>query len=349
MNDNQQTDLKNETIEETLETENTASKSEVVKEDIPSMDEFEDQINKSFKKVNYGDILTGTIVGISDTEITLDLGSYAEGIVKINEISNDPNFSIEDELATGDEITAKVIKEDDGEGNILLSKKQADFLIAWDKMQEYMDNETVVTVKITNAVKGGVITPIEGIRGFIPASQLSVSYVKDLEEWVGKEVDAVVITVDQSKNRLVLSSKQVEMERRDEVKEEKLDNLEVGSIVTGVVDNIVPYGAFIKLDGVLSGLCHISQLSNKFVKSPNEVVEIGQEVQVKILDIKDGKINLSMKALEERPSSDKPSYQRNTNKGKKKSNFKNQNTSHDFTSDQDATTNLGDLLKDLDL
>lgn len=203
MNDNHETEITNETIDENLEIDTSAEgEAEAVnEEDIPSMDEFEDQIDKSFQNVYVGDIVKGSIVGVSDTEVTLDLGSFAEGVIRANDFSSDPDFSILDDVTVGDEVSAKVIKKDDGEGNILLSKKQADFIITWDKMQEYMDNETVVTVKITKAVKGGVIAPIEGIRGFIPASQLSIRYVENLEEWEGKEVQAVLITVDESKNR----------------------------------------------------------------------------------------------------------------------------------------------------
>ncbi len=342
MNDNQQTEITNETIEETLETDAQANT-----ESIPSMDEFEEHLEKSFQKVSVGDVLKGTIVGISDTELVIDLSSYAEGIIKANEFSSDPDFSLEDDVAIGDEVSAKVISTDDGEGNILLSKKQADMAIAWDNMQDYLENETVVSVKITNAVKGGVITPFGGIRGFIPASQLSVSYVENLESWIGKEVEAVVITVDEDKNRLVLSSKKVELAQRKEDREEAFEDIEKGQILKGTIDNIVSYGAFVKLDSGLSGLVHISQLSNKFVKTPNEVVKEGQEVDVKVIDVKDGKINLSMKALEEAPKRDIPS-RKPTSRPKSRPN-KQKSEPLEFTSDQEATTSLGDLLKDLDL
>ena len=343
MNDNQQTEITNETIEETLETDTQANA-----ESIPSMDDFEDQLDKSFQRVNVGDILKGTIVGISDTEVIIDLSSYAEGIIRANDFSSDSDFSLEDDVAIGDEVSAKVINMDDGEGNILLSKKQADLDIAWSNMQDNLENETVISVKITNSVKGGVITPLEGIRGFIPASQLSVSYVENLEDWVGKEVEAIVITVDESKNRLVLSSKKVELTQIKEERKEAFADVEKGQVLKGTIDNIVPYGAFVKLDNGLSGLVHISQLSNKFVKTPNEVVKEGQEVDVKVIDIKDGKINLSMKALEEAPKRDFSASRKPTNRPQSKPR-KQKSEPVEFTSDQEATTSLGDLLKDLDL
>lgn len=307
--------------------------SEIENETIPSMDEFEDQIEKSFHKVNIGDIIKATIVGVSDTEVTLDLGSYAEGIIKANEYSNNPSFSLKDDITIGESINAKVVNDDDGEGNILLSKKQADFVLAWEKLNKLMDEKTVLKTKISQSVKGGVITYLEGIRGFIPASQLSINYVEDLDEWKDKEVEAVVITVEQDKNKLVLSSKQVELDKRKGKQANMLKNLEKGMILDATVDSLVPYGAFVKIDDNLSGLVHISQLSKKFIKSPSEVVKEGQEVKVKVLDIKDGKLNLSIKAVE---SNDEAIV--NPNDGPR-----------EFSSNQEASTSLADLLKDVNL
>ncbi|HHX55140.1 MAG TPA: S1 RNA-binding domain-containing protein [Clostridiales bacterium] len=307
--------------------------SEIENETIPSMDEFEDQIEKSFHKVNIGDIIKATIVGVSDTEVTLDLGSYAEGIIKANEYSNNPSFSLLDDITIGESINAKVVNDDDGEGNILLSKKQADFVLAWEKLNKLMDEKTVLKTKISQSVKGGVITYLEGIRGFIPASQLSINYVENLDEWKDKEVEAIVITVEQDKNKLVLSSKQVELDKRKGKQANMLKNLEKGMILDATVDSLVPYGAFVKIDDNLSGLVHISQLSKKFIKSPSEVVKEGQEVKVKVLDIKDGKLNLSIKAVE---SNDEAIV--NPNDGPR-----------EFSSNQEASTSLADLLKDVNL
>ena len=307
--------------------------SEIENETIPSMDEFEDQIEKSFHKVNIGDIIKATIVGVSDTEVILDLGSYAEGIIKANEYSNNPSFSLLDDITIGESINAKVVNDDDGEGNILLSKKQADFVLAWEKLNKLMDEKTVLKTKISQSVKGGVITYLEGIRGFIPASQLSINYVENLDEWKDKEVEAIVITVEQDKNKLVLSSKQVELDKRKGKQANMLKNLEKGMILDATVDSLVPYGAFVKIDDNLSGLVHISQLSKKFIKSPSEVVKEGQEVKVKVLDIKDGKLNLSIKAVE---SNDEAIV--NPNDGPR-----------EFSSNQEASTSLADLLKDVNL
>lgn len=300
---------------------------------IPSMEEFEDQINQSFHKVNVGDLIKGTVVGVTDSEATLDLGSYTEGIIKATDYSNDPNFSIRFDVNVGEVITAKVIKEDDGEGNILLSKKQADSILAWNSLNEHMENRTIIKVKIAQAVKGGVITYVEGVRGFIPASQLSISYVENLEDWVNKEIETIVINVDEEKRKLVLSGKQVEQEKAEAAKNEKLEQLQKGMVTKGIVEKIMPYGAFVRLENGLSGLVHISQISTKRLKSPNEVIKEQDEVKVKVLDTKDGKINLSMKAVADTETVSE----------------KLDNTPKEYSTGEQATTGLGDLLKNLKL
>lgn len=269
-------------------------------ENLPSMKDFEDQINKSFTRIKEGEIVKGTVIGISDTEVTVDLGSYAEGIIRLEDLSNNPHFSIKSDITMGQEISALVIKEDDGEGNILLSKKEADNLLSWATLKEYMENRTVLKVKIVQAVNGGVITYLEGIRAFIPASQLSLNYVEDLESWVNKEISVIVINVDEASRKLVLSGKEVERDKAIQEKNSKISKLQIGLITKGTVEKIVPYGAFVSIGDGLSGLVHISQICGKRIKSPHEVIKEGDEVTVKITDIKDGKISLSMKAVEEK-------------------------------------------------
>ncbi len=269
-------------------------------EPVLSMGDFEEQINKSFIRIKEGEIVKGTVIGISDTEVTVDLGYYAEGIIRLEDLSNDPRFSIKADVIIGQEITATVIKEDDGQGNILLSKKEADNILSWTALKEYLDNKTVLKVKIAQAVNGGVVTFLEGIRGFIPASQLSLNYVENLESWVNKEISVIVITVDEDSRKLVLSGKEVEREKALEDKNSKISRLQIGLITKGTVEKIVPYGAFINIGEGLSGLVHISQICGRRIKSPNEVIKEGEEVTVKITEVKDGKVSLSMKAVEEK-------------------------------------------------
>ena len=258
---------------------------------------MDDALN-SFKKLKTGDIVTGVVVGVSDTEVTLDLNIYCEGIIRIDELSNDPKFSIKS-IKTGDEITAVVISEDDGNGNILLSSKQAADELSWDKLQQMMDDGTVLTLKVGGIVNAGVIVYVEGIRGFIPASQLSLSYVEDLNPWLNQTVEAKIITVDEAKKKLVLSAKAVAIEKAAEDKAAKINRVQVGDVFTGTVENITNYGAFIDLGDGLSGLVHISQISFKRLKSVHEVLKEGDSVKVKVIANKDGKLSLSIKALQE--------------------------------------------------
>lgn len=170
----------------------------------------------------------------------------------------------------------------------------------WNIVKKYWKEGTTLTVKIEGIVNGGAIAMIEGIRGFIPASRLSLSYVEDLETYLLQEIDVRVIDVDQKENRLVLSAREILKEKAREEKEKLVSNMEVGTVLEGTVESLQSYGAFLKLENGLSGLVHISQISNKRVKAPSDVLNVGDTVQVQIIGIKDGKLSLSMKALEEK-------------------------------------------------
>lgn len=295
-----QTNNAEESVTENQPIEVTSDTTEETMEVIPSMDEFKDEIARSFKKIKEGDILTGTVIGISESEVILDLGYYTEGVIKLEELSNDPSFSIKADVSMGEEISAMVLNEDDGQGNILLSRKRADDILAWEHLMEAMSSKTVFTVKISQTVNGGVVTYLYGVRAFIPASQLSLSYVEDLASFVGKEIEVVVITASSEDKKLVLSGKEVEREKANKDKSIKISHLQKGIVTNGTVEKITPYGAFINIGEGLSGLLHISQICDKRIKSPNEVIKEGETVKVKIIDIKDGKISLSMKAVEDK-------------------------------------------------
>lgn len=279
--------------QENLETE------EKVEEKTLSMDDFKDELNQSFKKIKEGDLLTGTVIGISDTEVTVDLNYYTEGIIPLAELSNDPRFSIKADIQVGDTVTAVVLREDLRTGNIVLSKKNASDILAWDTLKEAMEAKKRYTVKVASSVNGGVITYIEGIRAFIPASQLATQYVEDVESYVGQTLTVVIITVDEDNQKLVLSAREVLREEESLAKTNKISHLQIGLVTSGVIEKIAPYGAFVNIGDGLSGLVHISQICGRRIKSPNEVVKEGQEVTVKIIDVKDGKVSLSMKAVEE--------------------------------------------------
>jgi len=266
-----------------------------------SMEDFKDEIERSFRKIKEGDILTGTVVGIEDTYVLLDIGSYTQGIIKAEDLSEDPKFSIRTDVNVGDEISATVIATDDGNGNILLSKREATKVLSWDKLKALKESAKNVTVTISEAVKGGVVTYLEGIRAFIPASKLSLNYIDEdaLGDFVGKKLDVRVITADEKDQKLVLSAKEILREKADEERAQKISNVEVGLVTEGVVESIQDYGAFINLGNGLTGLVHISQISNQRIAHPSAVLKVGEKVKVKVIAIKDGKLSLSMKALQD--------------------------------------------------
>ena len=169
----------------------------------------------------------------------------------------------------------------------------------WNVVQSYMENKTILPVKVEGIVNGGAIAMVEGLRGFIPASKLSLSYIEDLETYLLKDIEVRVIEADEAENRLVLSAREILKEKEKKAMEEKIANIQIGTVMTGTVESLQNYGAFVRLEDGLSGLVHISQISQKRVKSPKDVLNVGDEVKVKIIGIKDGKISLSMKALEE--------------------------------------------------
>ncbi len=215
----------------------------------------------------------------------------------------------------------------------------------WEELRQMMEDKTVVSVKIKEIVKGGAIAFVDETKAFIPASQISLSYVEKLEEWVGRRIDTYIITVDPEKKRLVLSARELLKERREAERKEKLAAFKVGDIVEGVVESIKDYGAFVKLDEGVSGLLHVSQISRQRIKHPGVVLKEGQSVKAKIRDVADGKISLSMKALEEddeRPSRDSRPSREPREPREEKSDFHYKNSSA-------LTTGLGELLKGIKL
>ncbi|MDE7428552.1 MAG: S1 RNA-binding domain-containing protein, partial [Lachnospiraceae bacterium] len=247
-------------------------------------------------------------------------------------LSTDPFFLAAAIFAVGDEIEATVIRMDDGEGNIELSKKEANDVLAWDKLQTMLEEETVVKVRIKESVKSGVVAFLEGMRAFIPASQLAADYVEDVDAWVGKEIEVKVITVDREKNKVVLSGKAVAREKEAEERRHRISMMAPGTVLEGVVESLMPYGAFVSLGNGISGLVHISQISQKRIKKPSEVLKEGQKVKVKILNTNDNKVSLSMKALEEVMADEVEDRE-----------------PQEYTSGENVSTSLGDLLAKLNL
>lgn len=168
----------------------------------------------------------------------------------------------------------------------------------WNRVLDYMEKKTVLPVKVEGIVNGGAIAMVEGLRGFIPASKLSLSYIEDLETYLLKDIEVRVIDVDQANNRLVLSAREILKEQEQKNRQAQIASIQTGTVMEGTVESLQTYGAFIRLEGGLSGLVHISQISQKRIKTPGEVLKAGDTVSVKVIGIKEGKISLSMKALE---------------------------------------------------
>lgn len=265
----------------------------------PSMKDFETDLERSFQVLKEGDILDVTVIGISESELTVDLNYYTEGVIPLEECSDDPSFSIKNDMNIGDTVKALVIDSENASGNVILSMKEANNLLVWDTLKEDLEKRTVFQVKILEAVPAGVVGYVRGIRGFIPASQLALTYVEDTDSYVGMTVPAVILTADPREKKLVLSAKVIEKERALAEKTQRIGRLTTGDIVEGTIERMESYGVFINIGEGMTGLCHISQITNKFIKSPKEVLKMGQTVKAKILKIEGDRISLSIKALME--------------------------------------------------
>ena len=265
-----------------------------------TMDDFSNEVEKSVRKVKPGDIMEGEVIAVNENGAILDLNYYATGRVPADEMSEDPSFSILRDVKIGDRFKAIVKTVDDGKGCILLSRKMADSECSWDKLSELMENGAVVTGTISDVVKSGAIMYVEGIRGFIPASKLDVKYVEDTAPYLGRTMSVKISEVDEDNRKLILSAKEILTEKYLEEQNEKINKMVVGSVVTGKVETLKDYGAFVDLGDGISGLLHVSQISEKKIAHPKAELKVGQEVKVMITAIKDGKISLSMKALIEK-------------------------------------------------
>ena len=232
---------------------------------------------------------------LDEKEVVVDLKYYAEGIIPAEDYSREPGFSLKEQVNVGDEVSATVVSKDDGNGNILLSRTEAADVLAWDKLKELKDSKEVIDVVVKGIVNGGVIAYVEGVRGFIPASKLALNYVEDTNEYLNKPIQVQVFDIDKEKGRLILSAKEILREKAEEERKTKISNVQVGLVTEGVVESLQPYGAFVDLGNGLSGLVHISQICEKRIKKPSEVLTVGDKVKVKVTAVKDGKLSLSIK------------------------------------------------------
>jgi small subunit ribosomal protein S1 len=248
-----------------------------------------------------GDIVTGKVVRIDKDEVLVDIGYKSEGVIPQNELSIRKSVNPADEVEMGEVIDALVMQKEDADGRLILSKKRARFEKAWKRIEGAFESGTPVTGTVIEVVKGGLILDL-GVRGFLPASLVDIRRVQDLGEYVTKELLCRVIEMNRNRNNVVLSRRAVLEEERREVRQQIIDELQVGQVVEGTISNIVDFGAFVDLDGI-DGLIHISELSWTHINHPSEVLQVNQKVKVKVLDIDRDRqrISLGLKQTQEDP------------------------------------------------
>jgi small subunit ribosomal protein S1 len=264
-------------------------------------EELVDAVEASLRDFKDGDIVEGTIVKIDRDEVLLDIGYKSEGVIPAKELSIRHDIDPNEVVHVGDRIEALVLQKEDKEGRLILSKKRAQYERAWGRIEEVMQSGGTIKGPVIEVVKGGLIVDI-GLRGFLPASLVDLRRVRDLHPYVGQEIEAKIIELDRNRNNVVLSRRAFLEESQSEGRKKFLESLHKGERRKGTVSSIVNFGAFVDLGGV-DGLVHVSELSWKHVDHPSEVVQVGQEVEVEILDVdlERERVSLSLKATQEDP------------------------------------------------
>ena len=278
-----------------------AASPQVAVNDIGTAEDLIAAIDATIKYFNDGDIVSGTIVKVDRDEVLLDIGYKTEGVIPSRELSIKHDIDPSEVVHLGDEVEALVLQKEDKEGRLILSKKRAQYERAWGTIEKIKEEDGIVTGTVIEVVKGGLILDI-GLRGFLPASLVEMRRVRDLQPYVGKQIEAKIIELDKNRNNVVLSRRAWLEQTQSEVRQTFLQTLQKGQVRSGVVSSIVNFGAFVDLGGV-DGLVHVSELSWKHIDHPGEVVEVGQEVTVEVLDVDMDRerVSLSLKATQEDP------------------------------------------------
>jgi small subunit ribosomal protein S1 len=278
-----------------------ATTPQVAVNDIGTAEEFLAAIDSTIKYFDDGDIVEGVIVKVDRDEVLLDIGYKTEGVIPSRELSIKHDVDPNEVVNVGDHVEALVLQKEDKEGRLILSKKRAQYERAWGTIEKIKEADGVVEGAVIEVVKGGLILDI-GLRGFLPASLVEMRRVRDLQPYVGKTLEAKIIELDKNRNNVVLSRRAWLEQTQSEVRHTFLTQLGKGQIRSGVVSSIVNFGAFVDLGGV-DGLVHVSELSWKHIDHPSEVVEVGQEVTVEVLDVDMDRerVSLSLKATQEDP------------------------------------------------
>ena len=284
-----------------MATKATAKPASIAVNDIGSAEEFLAAVEATLKFFNDGDLIAGTVVKIDRDEVLLDVGYKTEGVIPSRELSIRQDADPNEIVKVGDVIEALVLQKEDKEGRLILSKKRAQYERAWGDVERIKEADGVVTGMVIEIVKGGVIVDI-GLRGFLPASLIEMRRVRDLAPYLGTEVEAKILELDKNRNNVVLSRRALLEQSQTANRTTFLNDLVKGQVRTGVVSSIVNFGAFIDLGGV-DGLVHVSELSWKHIEHASEVVEVGQEVTVEVLEVDNDRerVSLSLKATQEDP------------------------------------------------
>ena len=276
--------------------------SEITNAEAVQEENFAELLEQSIKTLNTGDKVVGTVTGIGNTEVQVDLGTKHAGYIPYDEVSNDPSVKPEDILKVGDEIEVFVVRVNDQEGTVQLSKKKLDGLKVWDDMAAWVEDKTTVEGVITEENKGGLVANVKGIRVFIPASQSGIAKGGDMAGMVGKTVQMKITEVNRARRRVIGSIRAVSSEARKAAQEKIWSEIEVGKKYHGVVKSLTSYGAFVDIGGV-DGMVHVSELSWNRIKTPADVVKVGDEIDVYVIsfDPEKHKISLGYKTAEMNP------------------------------------------------
>ncbi|MCI8724502.1 MAG: 30S ribosomal protein S1 [Ruminococcus sp.] len=261
---------------------------------------FEQMLDESFKTIHNGEVVEGTVIDVKPDEIILNIGYKADGIITKNEYSNDSSLDLTTVVSIGDAMTVKVLKVNDGEGQVLLTYKRLAAEKSNERLKEAFENKEVLKATVTQILGGGLCAEVEGVRVFIPASLVSDSYEKDLSKYDGKEIEFVISEFNPRRNRVIGDRRQLLVAERAEKQRELFARLQVGDTIEGVVKNVTDFGAFVDLGGV-DGLLHISEMSWGRVENPKKVFKVGDNLRVLVKDINDTKVALSLKFPETNP------------------------------------------------
>ena len=261
---------------------------------------FEQMLEESFKTIRNGEVVEGTVIDVKPDEIFLNIGYKSDGIITRNEYTNEPNVDLTTVVKVGDKMEAKVVKLNDGEGQVILSYKRLQAEKGSKRLEEAFENQEVLKAKVTQVLAGGVCVSVDETRVFIPASLVSDTYEKDLNKFKDQEIEFIITEFDPRKRRIIGNRKVLLVEQKAKQQEELLANLHVGDVIEGTVKNVTDFGAFIDLGGA-DGLLHISEMSWGRVENPKKVFTVGDKVKVLIKEINGEKIALSLKFPEANP------------------------------------------------